>query len=377
MDHFGDQFDIGCASVARLGGKPPARRRARFERDEVLRVQRRDESVGIAPNPEAFGKDVPVHRHAGMQVRAEQTVVFGIHPPQVHTQPRHTANSVGQQDHFRFPPSGFGFRARARGQVRPSDFGSKKPDRAAHSLVRNSESFRDQLGIGLAGARRKTRDVPLANRNGLRVLRASVLLETQPRAEGHLVLDQQPMPGRNRCDAAAINQTPDDHLRQLLLPRRGVQGRDQIFTGGFLVQAGQGTEELFRVALDQGGQIAPVVRTDFLRFESFAEGVDGPSRPGASAPVPFAARAERHFGGRQAVTGGRRKRKCEFVLVRVPDPGGRLSQQVHFGVAQNLRDTLDRAPDERGRIGLLSVGVHQNEHDVGSVVGDALQGEDG
>ncbi len=46
----------------------------------------------------ALGENVAVHRHARIQIRAEHAIVFGIDRAEIHAQPRHAADAVGQQN---------------------------------------------------------------------------------------------------------------------------------------------------------------------------------------------------------------------------------------------------------------------------------------
>ena len=71
-DHDADQAVVGVADLTVM--------------DLVLHPTEGMHAEGVAA----------VHRHAGIQVCAERAVVFGIHMAQIHAQPRHAADAVGQ-----------------------------------------------------------------------------------------------------------------------------------------------------------------------------------------------------------------------------------------------------------------------------------------
>ena len=81
--HLGSHLHLNHAPVARVGGKFPTRRRSRFQGLQVVRVQCRNESVGLGPDADALGENVPIHRHRFVQVRPEQAIVFGIHASEI------------------------------------------------------------------------------------------------------------------------------------------------------------------------------------------------------------------------------------------------------------------------------------------------------
>ena len=54
----------------------------------------------LAPQwfPDSFREHVSIHRHRGIQIRAEHAIVFRIHASQIHTQPRHAPAPIGQEN---------------------------------------------------------------------------------------------------------------------------------------------------------------------------------------------------------------------------------------------------------------------------------------
>ena len=79
-----------------MGDKLPGGRWPGVKRSEIFRVQRRKKSIGVDPDADAFDKNPAIHRDARIQVRAEDTIVFGIHAAQIHAHSRHAADAVGQ-----------------------------------------------------------------------------------------------------------------------------------------------------------------------------------------------------------------------------------------------------------------------------------------
>ena len=96
--HFRAQFNFHRAAVAGVRHKIPDSGRTGLKRHEVFEIQRREKTIGVHPDAEAFHENMAVHWHGGIEVCTERTIVFGIHAPQIHAQPRHAADAVGQQN---------------------------------------------------------------------------------------------------------------------------------------------------------------------------------------------------------------------------------------------------------------------------------------
>ena len=96
--HFRAQLDFHRAAVAGVRHKIPDSGRTGLKRHEVFEIQRREKTIGVHPDAEAFHENMAVHWHGGIEVCTERTIVFGIHAPQIHAQPRHAADAVGQQN---------------------------------------------------------------------------------------------------------------------------------------------------------------------------------------------------------------------------------------------------------------------------------------
>ena len=56
LEHFGAQFDFDGAAITRVGDKLPDRLWTGVERHKILRVERREETVGIGPDTHPFTK---------------------------------------------------------------------------------------------------------------------------------------------------------------------------------------------------------------------------------------------------------------------------------------------------------------------------------
>ena len=69
-----------------------------MEFQEVVAVQGRQETVGINPNPDALGQDVPVDRPTWMQIGTQETIVFGLNGTEVYSQLGHATEAVGEQN---------------------------------------------------------------------------------------------------------------------------------------------------------------------------------------------------------------------------------------------------------------------------------------
>ena len=167
--------------------------------------------------------------------------------------------------------------------------------------------------------------------------------EAQRHAERHRVLNQQPVVWRNQGDATPVNQAPGDDLGEFLLCRRLIQGGEQI---RFFVQARDGREKAFRIALHPPGQGAPIMRTNFLRVEYLTERADGPGSLGARAAIGVATRLPRLRCRREAVTGAGVQRERRFAVVGLFVLGRGLVQQVQRVVERKLRHALERVPGE-------------------------------
>ena len=327
----------------------PTRGRSRLERGQVVRVQRRNKPVCIRPDTDAFGENVPVHRHARIEVRAEQTIVFRGDATEIDAHPRHAADAVGQQNQVRWTGRvGLGFRvgallSRSDRPTDPADFAGQKPDRSRNPLLRDPISFREQFGVACFGARRKTGELSVLDRNRPRVPPGFPEPETQRHAERHRVLNQQPVVWRNQGDATPVNQAPGDDLGEFLLCRRLIQGGEQI---RFFVQARDGPEKAFRIALDPPGQGAPIMRTSFLRVEYLTERADGPGRLSARAAIGVAIGLPRLRRRREAVTGAGVQRERRFAVGGLFALGRGLVQHVPRVVERKLRHVVERVPGE-------------------------------
>src|SRR5207249_1854520 len=128
-------------------------------------------------------------------------------------------------------------------------------------------------------------------------------------------------------DAAPVNQTPGHDGRKCALLCGGFQSREQVLTRELLVQVRKGTEQTFRVALDEFSQSAPVERADILRAEDLFERVDGPGRLRSLATISVTVQPTRLRRRCQAITGARLQRKGQFAVARLFDLRHRLSEQ--------------------------------------------------
>ena len=94
--HFRAQFNFHRAAVASVRHKMPDGGRTGGEGGQIFEIQRRQKTVGIHPDAEAFHKNMAIHRHGWMQVCAERAIVFGSDAAEIHAKPRHAAAPVGQ-----------------------------------------------------------------------------------------------------------------------------------------------------------------------------------------------------------------------------------------------------------------------------------------
>src|SRR6185436_11263485 len=77
VEHVSAQADLDGAIVTGRREESPRGNGARGEFEEVVQVEWRDKSVGIDPDTGAFGEDMAIDRQRGVQIGAEETVVFG------------------------------------------------------------------------------------------------------------------------------------------------------------------------------------------------------------------------------------------------------------------------------------------------------------
>ena len=109
-----------------------------------------------------------IHRHGGIKVCAERAVVFGIHAPEVNAQPRHAADTVGQQSQI--------------GGLRIANYGLRigweKMNRRRNFLRRCGVTFQNQFRLRRRIARRKGGNVAVADSDGLDVQSGRALILT-------------------------------------------------------------------------------------------------------------------------------------------------------------------------------------------------------
>jgi len=77
FEHVGAELDFDSPIVAGAGQEPPRHDRARLEFQQGSPDSSGgDKSIGVDPDPDAFDEDVPVDRQRGVEVGAEDAVVF-------------------------------------------------------------------------------------------------------------------------------------------------------------------------------------------------------------------------------------------------------------------------------------------------------------
>ena len=279
-NHVRAHFNLDRAAVAGVGDELPHRWRSGGDRSEVVEVEGRNEAVGIDPDPDALGENVAVHRQSGMQIRAQHAIVFGLHAPQIRADPRHAADAVGEQD-----PIGV---ARREMRWQALRLGPKKTNGGGHVRGRRVVALQNQIGIDPLRARRETSNVTRSDCDGLGVLGDARFARFAPRRQGgakrHAVLDEQPVTGGNRSDAAAIHPVPADDFRQG--PRCGglVQGSLQRRNRARFESPDRG-QELEWGAVHDFRQRAPVEASDVGERHDFAQRLDAPGRLSAGAPI--------------------------------------------------------------------------------------------
>ncbi len=69
LDCFRAHFNLDGVPVTRISHEAPDSRRSGIKRSKVLKIERRDKTVGIHPGANALGKNMSVHRQRGMKIR--------------------------------------------------------------------------------------------------------------------------------------------------------------------------------------------------------------------------------------------------------------------------------------------------------------------
>ena len=211
------QFDFHRAAVAGVGDKSPAGGRAGLKGSEILKIERRNKAVGIDPDPDALGKNVAVHRHARMQIRAEHAIVLGTDRDRDRRRAAPSPpRTVGQQDDRSVD---CGWRAADCGL---SGKGARNRIAACGVLIGFRIAFQVQRGIARARPRREASDVTVAHGDGLDVLPGTIpsfalRIALERGAERRRVFNQQPMVRRHQRDAPTIDQAPTNDRRKALI----------------------------------------------------------------------------------------------------------------------------------------------------------------
>ena len=350
--------------------KFPGGGRILSELGEIGVIQRGDESVRVDPGTDSFHKHMPVHRHPGIQIRAEHAVVLGTHGAQVDADSRHAANAVREQSNGLWR----GQRLRL-----PVAIGIRleKQDRALNRLEGAGQAFEAQRGGQCRGsvAGRKAGDITFVNRDGLGVLRRGPILKNERRAEGTAVADQQPVCGRHRGDAPFVDGGPGDQFR--IISTRGGEGLEQVNAGEGAIQMAEGAEKSRGVGVDALGKFVPGSGPDFLGTKLSAQGGEGEGGPRAALAVSFAAQT------------GRRRRECKTIcgagldltdqLAAFPRKfWKRLAQQFdEIAGSQRLGASSQGRCLDGQRMRKLDVGVDHHEHGVEAVGRFPFQDADG
>ena len=98
IQHVGYHADFYAATIACIGDETPVGGCSGLHVDQIGCVEWRDETISIDPGTDALGHYMPIHRHLRVEIRAEDTVVFGVDASQIQTNPGHAAPTIGQQD---------------------------------------------------------------------------------------------------------------------------------------------------------------------------------------------------------------------------------------------------------------------------------------
>src|SRR5256885_1077096 len=85
LHHLNAQPNFHRPAITSTSHKIPNRRRSRSEIGEAREIKRRDETIGVDPNTNAFGENVAGHRERRIQNLPEPTIVLGLDPPTIHT----------------------------------------------------------------------------------------------------------------------------------------------------------------------------------------------------------------------------------------------------------------------------------------------------
>lgn len=102
VEHIGVQLDLDSATVAGIRDEAPVGGRTRLEFEEIMAIQRRDESVGNDPDAKAFCEHVAVNRDRSMQIGRKQAIVFRADVTEVNADSGHAANSISQENEIGF-----------------------------------------------------------------------------------------------------------------------------------------------------------------------------------------------------------------------------------------------------------------------------------
>jgi hypothetical protein len=129
------------------------------KRREIFEIERREKTVGVDPDAEAFDENVAVHRHVRIQIGAEHAIVFGIHAAQIHADPRHAAGRWS---------AGRGFRLRFGGLTEFWGWPARKR-MAAETFAKWRRNVPKSIPLPPRFRAGKTGDVTAANGDGLNV----------------------------------------------------------------------------------------------------------------------------------------------------------------------------------------------------------------
>ena len=199
--------------------------------------------------------------------------------------------------------------------------------------IQNQFCFRRQF------TRRKTRDVTLANGNGLNVNCAGIFIPHSALRTPHLqrgverrsVLNQQPMARRNERDAAAVNQRPFNHARKDV-PRFNFT--QQTGERGFGIARGEfggGSEKILWRTAGLFRKPAPIEAVNGFGGNDFVQRLQRPRGLCAGAALIITAQANWFSGRREAKcrAGREGENNCIFFGGQFRE---RLTEQVEFEI---------------------------------------------